>query len=61
MPQNSQMRVPDTWANVERGVTVVPGGKTVGGQDKRSQRSRGRTRLSNGPGAELHEKVWGPR
>ena len=61
MPQNSQMRVPDTWANVERGVAVVPGGRTVGGQDKRSQRSRRRTREANGPGAELHEKVWGPR
>lgn len=59
MPQNSQMRVPDTLADGEMGVTVVPGGRTVGGQDKKSQRSKGRTRGASGPGAELHEKVWG--
>lgn len=59
MSQNSQMRVPDTLADGEMGVTVVPGGRTVGGQDKRSQRSKGRTRGASGPGAELHEKVWG--
>lgn len=59
-PQNSQMRMPDTQADGERAVTVVPGRRTVGGQDKRSQRSRGRARGASSPGAELHEKVWGP-
>ena len=60
MPQNSQMRVPDTLADGEMGVTVVPGGRTVGGQDKKSQRSKGRTRGASGPGTKLHEKVGGP-
>ena len=43
MPQNSQMRASGTRVNGEKNVTVGPGRRTIGCQDKRSQWSRDKT------------------
>ena len=43
VPQNSQMRASGTRVNGEKNVTVVPGRRTIGCQDKRSQWSRDKT------------------
>ena len=43
MPQNSQMRASGTRVNGEKNVTIVPGRRTIGCQDKRSQWSRDKT------------------
>ena len=53
VPQNSQMRGPDTQADRERYVTVVPGRRTTGFQDNRSQQSRGGNCMSWSVGSHM--------